>query len=118
MVIIRAIATENYFSFAPGVRKNQKIMIVAILAMLCEYKVVKQGSYYTVTGMSDVKLDEKENDIYVLETALKKLSLAFDEFISECLDGAKQKAPDYRAIMKARGYLPPYCKNAYAKKGL
>ena len=57
-----------------------------------------------------------EKDI-VLELAIKKLSEAFDEFIGASLgqDG-KPRAPDYRAIMKARGYLPPYCEHALAKK--
>ena len=53
----------------------------------------------------------------VLEIAIKKLSEAFNEFIGACLaaDG-KPKAPDLRAMMKARGFLPPYCEHAHKKK--
>jgi len=57
-----------------------------------------------------------EKDI-ILEIAIKKLSVAFDEFVGSCLDeNGKPKAPDYRAIMKARGYLPTYCEHALSKK--
>lgn len=57
-----------------------------------------------------------EKDI-VLELAIKNLSMAFDEFVAACMDeNGKPKAPDYRAMMKARGYLPPYCECALSKK--
>ena len=53
----------------------------------------------------------------VLEIAIKKLSEAFDAFVGSCLDeNGKTKTPDYRAIMMARGYLPPYCAHALSKK--
>lgn len=56
-------------------------------------------------------------DKEILELSLKKLSLAFDEFISECLtEDGKPKEPTIQAIMKSKGYLPSYCKNSYKKK--
>lgn len=64
------------------------------------------------------RVPNMENDI-VLEMAIKKLSKAFDEFIGSCLDAdGKPKAPDYKAMMKARGYLPPYCSHALARSVL
>lgn len=55
---------------------------------------------------------------HVLKLALIKLSEAFDEFIDECIEpNGQPKAPGMGKIMKARGYLPPYCKNSYQKKG-
>jgi hypothetical protein len=53
----------------------------------------------------------------VEEIALRKLSEAFDEFVLACMDEkGRPIAPDSRALAKARGYLPPYCKAAYKKK--
>ena len=53
----------------------------------------------------------------ILKLALIKLSEAFDELVSECLDeDGKPQQPDHRALAKARGYLPPFCKNAYENK--
>lgn len=52
----------------------------------------------------------------VEEIALRKLSEAFDAFVSACIDeSGKPKAPTQQALAKAKGYLPPYCKNAYSK---
>jgi len=54
----------------------------------------------------------------ITEIALRKLSGAFDEFIGQCMDeDGKPVAPDIRALAAARGYLPPYCKLAYKKRG-
>lgn len=53
------------------------------------------------------------SDKKVLELSLKKLSEAFDDFIDECM---KDGGPTKQDIAKARGYLPPYCQHAYAKK--
>lgn len=64
----------------------------------------------------NVKSNRITDDELVLKIAIKKLSEAFDEFIGACLDDGKPKAPDYKAMMKARGYLPTYCKNALAKR--
>ncbi len=49
--------------------------------------------------------------------ALKVVSTKLDELITLCLkeDGNTQ-APDRRKLAEMRGYLPPYCKNAYNKK--
>lgn len=57
-----------------------------------------------------------ESGNHILKLSIIKLSEAFDEFVSECLDeDGKPQQPDHRALAKARGYLPPYCKNAYEK---
>lgn len=56
-------------------------------------------------------------DSIVLGIAIKKLSEAFDEFVCECIDSdGKPKQPTYQAVMKARGYLPPYCDKALSKR--
>ena len=49
--------------------------------------------------------------------ALQALSEAFNEFVKACTgkDG-KGKAPEYRDLMMAKGYLPPYCSEALSKK--
>ena len=58
-----------------------------------------------------------ELDTKVLELALLKISEAFDEFVGACTDDRGQpKQPDINHLMKAKGYLPPYCKNAFSKK--
>lgn len=49
----------------------------------------------------------------VLFHALKVMSKALDEVITECLENG---GIDHKAVAKYRGYLPPYCKNAYIKK--
>ena len=44
----------------------------------------------------------------VLESALKVLTQALNDLCAECFDEqGKPKAPDRRALMKARGMLPP-----------
>ena len=54
----------------------------------------------------------------ILLTALKIMGGKFDEFITSCMgEDGNPKAPSYKALMKARGYLPPYCKNALKKNG-
>ena len=58
----------------------------------------------------------KEVDSKILEESLKALSLAFDEFVTECSDNNIPKCPSNQALAKARGCLPPYCINAYKKK--
>lgn len=53
----------------------------------------------------------------VLKIALKQLSIQFNEFVKECMtEDGKPKEPSYKALMKARGYLPPYCECALSKK--
>lgn len=55
-------------------------------------------------------------DQKILELSLEKLSRAFDEFISCCLDDKENpKAPIKKELMKARGFLPPYCNLALSK---
>lgn len=49
--------------------------------------------------------------------SLRKLSEAFDRFVGACMDEkGKPKAPSAGDLAKARGYLPPYCHNAYGKR--
>jgi len=56
------------------------------------------------------------NDKDMLEIALKKLSLAFDSFVADCIDKAgRPKAPDCKSLMRARGCLLPYCSCALAR---
>jgi hypothetical protein len=53
----------------------------------------------------------------ILEMALKHMSIQFNDFIKECMtEDGKPKEPSYKALMKARGYLPPYCECALSKK--
>jgi hypothetical protein len=53
----------------------------------------------------------------ILKIALKQTSLMFDEFVKECMtEDGKPKEPSYKSLMKARGYLPPYCECALSKK--
>lgn len=52
----------------------------------------------------------------ILELSLKAMSNALNELIKECKDDGKPKQPSYGAIMKASGYLPPYCSEALSKK--
>jgi hypothetical protein len=55
-----------------------------------------------------------EDEILIL--SLKKLSEAFNEFISCCLDEFENpKSPTRKELMKARGFLPPYCNLALSK---
>jgi len=56
-------------------------------------------------------------DSAILKLAIDKLSLAFDEFISACIDESGDTvAPSAQSLAKARGYLPPDCRNAYKKR--
>lgn len=57
-----------------------------------------------------------ENDCFILEKSLNILSLAFNDFLNECLEDGKPKLPTMRAISKARAYLPPYCSLSYKKE--
>lgn len=56
-------------------------------------------------------------DSAILELSIKALSEAFDSFVGSCLSAdGKPQPPDYRALMIARGSLPPYCKHALSRK--
>lgn len=47
------------------------------------------------------------SDIKILELSLKHLTDAFDRFLVSCMDEqGKPKAPQYKDLMRARGYLP------------
>jgi len=53
----------------------------------------------------------------ILELPLKAMSNALNELIKECKDNdGKPKEPTYGAIMKASGFLPPYCSEALSKR--
>ena len=55
-------------------------------------------------------------EVRLLELSLKVMSEQLDKLIGACLDeNGKAKAPSSREIAQARGYLPPYCKNAFKK---
>lgn len=59
--------------------------------------------------MTDAAADE----LFVMETALRVMTRKLDDLIGECMDeNGKPKAPTMRALMTARGYLPPDFKNA------
>lgn len=66
----------------------------------------------------DIKIPGQEcGTTTLVKIALRKLSEEFDRFISECLnEGETIKQPSKQAIMRARGCLPPYCKNSFKKK--
>lgn len=56
-------------------------------------------------------------DNSTLGLALRALTEAFDTFISECTDSEGSRyTPSMQAVMKARGYLPPGCANAFKPK--
>ncbi len=60
---------------------------------------------------------ELQNEVEMLEQALRSVSTHFDEFIAACVDGTgKTKAPSTKDLMRARGVLPPYCKMAFNHK--
>lgn len=59
----------------------------------------------------------KEIDKMVLELSLRFMSEAFNDFVTECMsDEGEPKMPTKQALMKARGFLPPYCSQSYKRK--
>lgn len=52
----------------------------------------------------------------ILAIALRRMGEVLDELVGACLDGEKPKAPDYKTLMRARGYLPPGARNGLSKK--
>lgn len=61
--------------------------------------------------------EDTATDTEVLEIALRRMSLALNELVMECLniDGSA-KAPSRQAIMRACGLLPPYCSQTLSKR--
>ena len=58
-----------------------------------------------------VELDNK-----ILELSITNLSEAFDEFIGACLDeSGNPRQPTIQALMKAKAYLPTYCRNSFKR---
>lgn len=51
----------------------------------------------------------------VYEVAIKQLTIAFNEFVGECLLDGKPKAPSMQALYKARGCLPSWCSSTIVK---
>ena len=52
-------------------------------------------------------------DAMVLEAAVQVVSKALNDLVSACMDEeGKPKAPDRKALMKARAMLPPRCDKA------
>lgn len=51
----------------------------------------------------------------ILKIALRKVTEALDDLAGHCLgpDGEPQRPP-HKALMRARGCLPPWCKNSLA----
>jgi hypothetical protein len=71
-----------------------------------------EGSVTAVRKLNRALTESERIDQLVLTT----LSLAFDEFVAECVDSdGKPKAPSRRALMRAKASLPPYCKQAFKK---
>lgn len=57
------------------------------------------------------------NDVTILKLSLKKITSAFDSFISECIDEhGNPITPSKGSLMKAKAYLPSTCTNAFKKK--
>lgn len=57
-----------------------------------------------------------EEDIQVLEAAIKVLSQALNDLVDACIgEDGKPKSPERGALMKARAMLPPACKHAMKK---
>ena len=61
----------------------------------------------------EMGIEEGQPNDKILFYALKVMSKALDELVTESL---KEGGADKRAIAKARGYLPAYCENTYVKK--
>ena len=56
-------------------------------------------------------------DKKILELSLKKLSESFNEFLGACIDeNGMPQQPTMQDIMKAKGYLPPYCEHSFKKR--
>lgn len=52
----------------------------------------------------------------ILGIAIRKLTEAFDNFISSCMDEhGNPVQPNYRSLMRARSCLPNWCKNTLVK---
>jgi len=61
----------------------------------------------------EMGIEEGQPNHRILFYALKVMSKALDELVTESL---KEGGANKQAIAKARGYLPAYCENTYAKK--
>ena len=56
------------------------------------------------------------DDSLILELALKQLTIEFNKFIGECLNGEEIKAPSKQALMKARACLPSNYEYGFKRK--
>lgn len=74
------------------------------------------ASDYDVAAKFTVK-DTTGDDNRILKLALHETSIAMDVLIGDCMgDDGKPKAPSRKVMMRARGFLPPYCQHALAKR--
>lgn len=56
-----------------------------------------------------------ENEM--LRIALDRMTKVLDDLVRDCLDDQeKHKAPSYKALMRARGFLTPACPMSLSKK--
>lgn len=54
------------------------------------------------------------DDVFILEAALKSLQNRLDDFIGACMnEEGEPKAPARKDLARMRGYLPRRCKHAF-----
>jgi hypothetical protein len=53
---------------------------------------------------------------YVANLCIAQVTKTLDDFVGECMEDGKPKAPSMKALMKTRGYLPNWCKNTLVKE--
>ena len=53
---------------------------------------------------------------YIGNLCIAQVTKTLDNFISECMEDGKPKAPSMKALMNTRGYLPFWCKNTLVKE--
>lgn len=52
---------------------------------------------------------------YIFYLTIATITKSFDEFVGECMEDGEPKAPAKKSLMRARGYLPAWCKNTLVK---
>jgi hypothetical protein len=58
-----------------------------------------------------------ETRLLQLQITLRIMSEALDSLVGACTDGeGEPKTPSKKELLRAKAYLPPYCKNAFPKK--
>lgn len=62
-------------------------------------------------------MDSTSDEVFVIENALKVMTRALDELAGACTGtNGEPVAPARKALMKARGYLPPSSNHAFQAK--